>query len=191
MNNNNIGDCPMSPDFAIHYVCTYEEARKLSFANDRFWVSNCGCREGNKAGCKRSRLDLCLMFRGDISPSGTGKKEIRLTDVLAILEEAIDKRLVARPFRSETDMNVTDGICFCCDDCCGYFLDPTEKCDKGSQIESTDMNSCNFCGDCASICYFGARKMVGDELIVSRDRCYGCGLCVNSCSEKAISIVPR
>jgi ferredoxin len=181
----------MSTTFNIHYVCTHEEARKLTFAHDRFWVCNCGCREANKAGCKRSRTDLCLMFREDISSSGTGKKEIRLTDVLSIFEEAIDKKLVTRPFRSEIARNITDGICFCCDDCCGYFLDPAEKCDKGTRIESTDMDNCNFCGDCVTTCYFGARKMVDDELIVSRNKCYGCGLCADSCSEKAIMIVSR
>lgn len=181
----------MSQDYPIHYVSTHEEARKLAFAYDHFWVSNCGCREANKSGCKRSRMDICLMFRGDISGSGSGKKEIRLTDVLAILEDAIDKKLVTRPFRSDSDPNIIEGICFCCDDCCGYFLNRSEKCDKGIHIESTNMETCNFCGDCVPACYFGARKMVNDELVVSRDECYGCGLCADACQEDAISLIPR
>jgi ferredoxin len=175
----------------IHYVCTHEDARKLAFAHDRFWVSNCGCREGNKDGCKRSRIDVCLMFRGDIGSSGSGHKEIPLTEVVAILDEASEKKLVTRPFRSDKDKSVTEGICFCCDDCCGYFLNHEEKCDKGARIENTDMELCNLCGDCVTACYFGARKMADDKLLVSRDECYGCGMCVEACALEAIALEAR
>jgi len=41
---------------ALHYVCTHDEARRLIAAHDRFWVSNCGCRE-SRAACNRSRID--------------------------------------------------------------------------------------------------------------------------------------
>ena len=180
----------MSQDLSLHFVCTHEEARKIAFVHNRFWVSNCGCREG-RGRCSRSRMDLCLMFRDETACSGSGMKEITLTDVLGIFDEAADKKLVARPFRDEPDRTIVDGICFCCDDCCGYFLDRTEKCDKGTQIESTDMINCSFCGDCVPACYFGARKMVDDELVVARDECYGCGMCVQSCPEDAISMVMR
>ena len=33
----------MSDTIPIHYVCTHEDARKMAFGHDRFWVSNCGC----------------------------------------------------------------------------------------------------------------------------------------------------
>jgi Na+-translocating ferredoxin:NAD+ oxidoreductase subunit B len=181
----------MSQGVPIHYVSTHEEARKLAFAHDHFWVSNCGCREGNKAGCQRSRIDICLMFRNDIGASGTGIKEIPITEVVAIFDEAINKKLVTRPFRNDTDKNVSDGICFCCDDCCGYFMDKSEICDKGKLIESTEMELCNFCGECVAVCHFDGRKLVGDELVVTSSNCYGCGLCVESCPENAIRLVKR
>ncbi len=180
----------MSQDLSLHFVCTHHEARKIAFAHSQFWMSNCGCREG-RGKCSRSRMDVCLMFRAETACSGSGMKEITLTDVLAIFDEAADKKLVARPFRNEPDRSFVDGICFCCDDCCGYFLDCSEKCDKGTQIESTDMSRCNFCGDCVPACYFGARKMADDELVVNRDECYGCGMCIESCPGDAISMAVR
>jgi len=176
---------------AIHYVCTHEEARILAFQQHRFWVSNCGCREG-RGHCSRSRIDVCLMFRGDLQASGSGIKEIGLTDVLTLFDEVSEKHLVARPFRNETDKLVTDGICFCCDDCCGYFTNPEEnKCDKGCLIERTEMDLCNFCGDCIEACYFKARKLVDGELLLDRGNCYGCGLCAEICPEKCISLTVR
>lgn len=180
------------PDNAIpiHYVGTIDEAEQLCRAHDAFWVSNCGCREGNKQGCQRSRTDVCLMFSGDQGASGSGKRPITRPEVDAIIAEARSGKLVARPFRSD-DRTRTDGICFCCDDCCGYFLDPKEVCDKGARIERTDMNGCTHCGACADACHFGARGMKDGKLTVDRDKCYGCGLCVDACPVSCIEMGKR
>jgi ferredoxin len=175
---------------AMHYVCTHDEAKKLIDKHDRFWVSNCGCREG-RGFCARSRFDLCLMFYGDIDPSGSGMKEISADQVREILNEAEEKQLVSRPFRNGDDGERTDGICFCCDDCCGYFINKAERCDKGSQIEITNFADCTHCGICAEVCYFEARRMHKHELTVDRDKCYGCGLCVNICPEDCIEMIRR
>jgi ferredoxin len=178
-------------EIPIHYVCTHEQAREIAFSRNRFWVSNCGCRE-RRGHCGRSRTDICMIFRDDIGSSGSRMKEVTLTDVLAIFDEASQKRLVTRPYRNDQDRSLTDGLCFCCSDCCEYLLNPEENaCDKGISIETTDMELCNFCGDCVKACYFDARKMVDDELVVARDNCYGCGLCVDTCTEKAIAMIAR
>jgi len=178
-------------DFAIHYVCTHEEAHLLAFQHSRFWVSNCGCREG-RGRCDQSRLDVCLMFRGDIQASGSGIKEIGLTEVLALFEEAFQKRLVARPYRNKKDRNITDGICFCCGDCCEYFTNPDiNKCDKGSRIAYTDMEKCNFCGECIDACYFDGRSMRDGEIVLNDENCYGCGLCADACLEKCVTMIAR
>lgn len=181
----------MSQDYSVHYVCTHEEARKLASKHDRFWVSNCGCRE-SKGGCPHSRTDICMIFRGDIGASGSGQREISLTEVLAIFEEAAAKHLVARPYRNDTQKDITDGICFCCPGCCGYFAKPDEDiCDKGKHIQKTDMALCSFCCDCVPFCYFNARQMVDDVPVITEENCYGCGLCAEICSEKAVQLVTR
>jgi Pyruvate/2-oxoacid:ferredoxin oxidoreductase delta subunit len=176
---------------AFHYVCTRTEAWSVVQRHGRFWVSNCGCRE-QSTGCARSRVDVCLTFREDVEGSGgSGKHEVSLSEVRAIFREAEDKHLVTRPFRSDENPSVTDGICFCCDDCCGYFQDEDEVCDKGSMVERTDASRCTDCGTCVSVCYFGARGMVADCLEVDQSRCYGCGLCADVCSAPCIEMVAR
>jgi len=178
----------VNSELCMHYVCTHDKARQLVQAHQRFWVCNCGCRE-SQGGCARSRLDLCLMFTADDPGSGSGKREVTLAEVLAILDEADSRFLVARPWRSD-DRSTTIGICFCCDDCCGYFRDPDERCDKGELLAVTDLTACTHCGACVDVCYFGARAMSGDRLAVDPERCYGCGLCAGVCPESCIRMVP-
>jgi ferredoxin len=183
-------------DIPIHYVCTHEQARALIKRAERFWVSNCGCREGNPKGCQRSRSDICLFWSEHDSGSGSGKKVITRAEAEAIMKEAKDKWLVTRPFRNEARTD-TDGICFCCDDCCGYFQDRDEQgnlkysCDKGESIEQTAMDDCTHCGECEKVCYFGARKMQANKLVLDREQCYGCGLCVDVCAPVCIRLVKR
>lgn len=177
----------------MHYTCTYDEARNLVKNLKEFWVSNCGCREVHeKQGkkCARSRMDVCLMFQDFGSGSGSGFKKISLQEMEAIFRLAKEKKLVTRPFRTGQEMKETGGICFCCDDCCAYFLDPGSKSDKGMFIEKTDMDKCTHCGDCVEVCYFQARKMENEKLVIDKDKCYGCGLCVDVCPD-CIQMVKR
>jgi ferredoxin len=176
---------------AQHYVCTLDDARELVERATEYWVSNCGCRE-EKGGCGRSRMDVCLQFRGGTAASGTRMRQVTRREVEAILVEARTKMLVSRPFRDPAAPGEAEGICFCCDCCCGYFHEADEKCDKGSSIEQTDLDACTGCGECVSACYFGAREVMEAEgLAVNADLCYGCGLCVDACEAGLIRMVPR
>lgn len=180
----------MSKELSMHYVCTLAEARTFASEHKDFYVSNCGCRE-MKGKCEQSRHDVCLYFNKDTgSSSGGKKKQITRKQLEEIFVEAENKNLVPRPFRND-DRSGTDGICFCCNDCCAYFLDRSEKCDKGNLIESTDMNECTHCGICRDVCFFGARIIKNDELKIISKNCYGCGLCVNTCPEECIRMIKR
>lgn len=174
----------------MHYVCTHDQAGALIQAHEQFWVCNCGCREARHSGCSRSRLEVCLMFNPDDPGSGSGKRPASAVEAQEILSEARSKALVARPYRSEDRLR-TDGICFCCDDCCDYFLDPHEKCDPGERIAVTNADQCSLCGACLEVCYFDARKMENGDLQFKPDACYGCGLCVEVCPEECIEMSPR
>ena len=172
----------------MHYVCTREEARELLKDRDRFWVSNCGCRE-DRGRCERSRMDVCLCFTEEIGGSGSDLHEVSREFVEELFREAVEKHLVTRPFRNPPDLVEVGGICFCCDDCCGYFLDESSVCDRGVFVEKTDMGVCTGCGACVEVCYFGARATENDALLLRHDDCYGCGLCLDVCPTGCIELV--
>lgn len=176
--------------YPIHFVCSHNEAKDLIDSREAFFVSNCGCRE-RKGGCKQSRIDVCLGFDENFKGSGSNLHPITKADAYRILEEAEAKHLVSRPFRNEEDKNIIEGICFCCQCCCAYFAYPEEACDKGSQIEFTDRNSCKNCGLCIESCYFKARSIVKEKLEVNQEQCYGCGLCVEACPTGCIEMKKR
>lgn len=175
-------------DSAMHYVCTSEKALELVKKQRFFRVSNCGCRE-SKGNCGRSREDVCLIFNSEDPGSGSGLRDIGLKEVMDLLAEARENHLVARPFRNQS-RDGTDGICFCCDCCCGYFLNPEEVCDKGEMISETEFERCTHCGLCEDICFFKART-VADGLKVDLEKCYGCGNCLAVCPEDCIRMVGR
>jgi Pyruvate/2-oxoacid:ferredoxin oxidoreductase delta subunit len=174
---------------SMHYVCTHDEAKELAKGIKKPWVSNCGCRERN-GKCKQSRMDVCVAFYSPDVLSGSNAHTIDQKELNKIFKEAEDKKLVTRPFRSD-DRKTTDGLCFCCNDCCSYFADREEVCDKGAFIEKTDMKTCTDCGICEDACFFGARIMNDGKLEIISDECYGCGLCVDVCPEECIVMKKR
>jgi len=179
----------------MHFVSTREEAHEMAKDHQNYWVSNCGCREGMQeergTPCARSRMDVCLFWAPWESGSGSGKWERTPEQVEELFKLAKEARLVTRPFRNDTDPNSVDGICFCCDDCCGYFGEDAYAYDKGKMIESTDMDNCTQCGECEPACYFGARKMVDGTLEVDKEKCAGCGLCRDVCPTDCIEMAAR
>jgi Pyruvate/2-oxoacid:ferredoxin oxidoreductase delta subunit len=177
------------PAMPMHFVSTHTEARTLIDDHERFWVSNCGCREA-RGGCARSRVDVCLIFVEQDGGSGSYRRAITRVEAEAVLRTAGDRHLVARPFR-DVHTGACEGICFCCDDCCGYFRDPAEACDKGAFIESTHLDTCTHCGDCVALCYFHARVLKENRLELTRESCYGCGLCADGCPMDCVALVPR
>jgi hypothetical protein len=165
---------------ALHYVCTWDEAAELLATHEAFWVSPCGCRESH-GGCIRSRHDVCLQFHPRTAADPTGIRPISREEAEGILQEARAIPLVTRPFRGWEDRTVTEGICFCCDDCCGYFRNREERCDRGRFVQSTRRRECNDCGECVEVCLFGARAMTAGRLDLTNEDCYGCGLYVSHC----------
>ena len=167
----------------LHYVCTRAEAAGLIASAEEFFIGDCGCRK-DRGRCDRSRMDVCLEFKAQTAAEGSGRRRSSRAEAGELLRIAEENRLVTRPFRDDATRTATEGICFCCDCCCGYFNagDGGEfTCEKGRFIERTEMDSCTHCGACVEVCYFKARGLKDGLLEVDRDRCFGCGLCVNAC----------
>lgn len=170
-----------------HEVWTMEELIAVVPKQDKYWLSNCGCREEKGKKCKKG-LHTCLGFEPGFTSTKSGLTEASRKDVDKLLAFAKEKKLVARPWVSEDGK--VKASCFCCD-CCCYYITTGEGNVPGKSIEKTDMDSCTQCGACVEECHFHARAMKTGKLVVDRKKCVGCGLCVSVCPAEAIQMVKR
>jgi len=86
-------------------------------------------------------------------------------------------------------------ICNCCPCCCvvmnKFIKVGSPQMIKSDFIATTDYDKCINCGDCTNWCYFGARKLKNNTLAFEPIRCFGCGICVSKCLEKAIILFKK
>jgi ferredoxin len=136
-------------------------------------------------------MDVCLSFREDTPANRSGMREVETGEVLSLISEARERGLVTRPYSLTGGDGETIGICFCCDDCCVFFTGKGDKPARGIFIESTVEGCCSSCGMCERACNFGARIMDEGELVIVRYRCYGCGVCADTCPTECIEMVSR
>lgn len=176
----------------IHFVYTPDEARIIIEGERNFFISNCGCRENKDNTCIHKKTDVCLQFTPGPSSGSAPLREATISEAKEILKFALEKHLVCRPFRSLENRSITEGICFCCQDCCDYFINPLDNiCASGAYIERTQINNCSLCDLCIEVCYFNVRKFNEGKLIIANEDCAGCGLCELVCPTKCINMVPR
>ena len=125
-----------------------------------------------RAGC-RSRTDVCLGFVQEANSGGGNLRPAKVADALEVLAEAGRHHLVTRPFADRAGKVM--GICVCCDCHCAYFRDPAlvGTCAPGRLVAVSDEATCDGCGVCVPVCYFGARSKEG--ALVDPARCAGCG----------------
>ncbi|NHI92626.1 MAG: hypothetical protein EAX96_08990 [Candidatus Lokiarchaeota archaeon] len=65
---------------------------------------------------------------------------------------------------------------------------------KSSKIAVVNAEKCKGiedCGKCLTRCQFNAREARDNKGAVIEEICYGCGLCANSCPEKATTMIAR
>ena len=61
----------------------------------------------------------------------------------------------------------------------------------GPDIVALDRERCTGCGMCVERCHFGANRLVNGFSEVDLAKCYGCGLCVSTCTGEARRMVKR
>lgn len=75
-----------------------------------------------------------------------------------------------------------------------FSFDGTKSCDSVNRIAGGD-KSCEYAclgyGDCVLKCSFDAITIKDGIANINRNKCTGCGVCVNSCPKKVISLKPE
>jgi len=172
----------------------------VSRATDIFVLDECICRA--KFDCKNHPRDIgCMALgRGTRRMHPSHGRFITKEAAAAHIERAAKAGLVANFAHTWIDpvaFGLTQFdhlmfICFCDDCCCLYRthmtkrgpnLDKAYKRLPGISIE-VKKERCTGCGICVERCFAGERKII-DGVVTIGPGCKGCGRCVEICPEEA------
>jgi H+/Na+-translocating ferredoxin:NAD+ oxidoreductase subunit B len=171
-----------------HHISTFDEVTMLlQQAEAPFSVL------GGEPCKVTKRKETCLAtgsMAQAVLRNGIGR-EITLGESLSILDENQKQGLVLQPSNTER----AEFICSCCGCCCG-MLSMHKSLPKPADFWASnyyavaETDACNGCGNCEKRCQVGAARVSEQKQKTSVDlnRCIGCGLCIPTCPQKAISL---
>jgi ferredoxin len=183
---------------AQHHISTFDEVTMLlQLAEGPFAIFECICRKKTAFGgntCKVTKRTETCFATGSMAQaalrSGFGR-EINLQESLSILDENQKEGLVLQPSNTEK----AEFICSCCGCCCGMLsmhkgLPKPVDFWASNYYAVTETDACNGCGNCEKRCQVGAAKVseLKKKSSVDLNRCIGCGLCIPTCPQKAMSL---
>ena len=179
-------------------VVTLEDAFKVIELADHHVLFECACRHliGDKSE------HICINFgpMRDLIKTGNPNEKIIEVDTYEtkkILQECHDKGYFHEVYFAKAPFPVT--LCNCDRKYCialkdRFIYNFKSALYKGHEVARINPDKCK-CGEnlCMSRCQFGAMyvDITEDKVVVDPIKCFGCGLCIDACPNKAISMVDR
>lgn len=200
----NVGSTTELGSWIHHTIMPLKEVEKIIDAATDIVLLPCDCRRLGQ-NCKKP-TETCLWMGEDalrILDRGHGK---RLTPVEA--KEIIlmaDRKGLVHTVQDEWQTKGRYSVCNCCSCDCYVLTTAMKMMSKGfwprmTHVASLRAESCQLCGACVARCQFeaffhdGSKKKVNGKWkkIVKFDskKCWGCGLCANTCPNEAIMMIP-
>jgi len=178
----------------LEQVIPFERARDIIFKNpDHIAVIDCPCRKGMESPCLP--LDVCLIvgepfvrFVLDHNPDSS--RAITSAEAQQILEQESQRGHVSHAFFKDAILNRFYAICNCCSCCCGAMKahrNGTPMIISSGYVCNVSEEKCIVCGVCVNTCQFKALSING-HLNCDIELCMGCGVCVEHCTQKALSL---
>lgn len=181
-------------------------SQNLENSTARMAVTKCVCQTALKQYCKPEKKDMALLYIADMY---TTMKHTGIEEKFDIIETAEEAKAMVRYFDECGLMhNVfychgsgkwTFVMCNCDDKICvpfrSYMAGRTEEMSAGPEVVEYDQTKCqgaDKCGACLKRCILQATT-VDDEgnIVIDKDKCLGCGLCVSTCQGCARTMVER
>lgn len=184
-------------------VMLLSEVEEMINAASEIVVQPCDCRKLGE-NCKRP-VETCIWLDEGAHQSlerGHGRKLTR-EEAIKLIRRADNKGLM-HTADSEWRERGLHAICNCCACDCYPFRAAQELGTKGvwpksHYVAQYHAEPCNQCGACVKRCHFEA--FYHDDSIIEIDgkskkgvafdpeKCWGCGLCANSCPQDAIEMI--
>ena len=192
---------PATPSFdpESHAVFPFEMMEELIKKVRKIALVHCPCRTTalllNKKQCHHS-LENCIKYdelAEYLIEKGIGK-EITKQETLDIIQKSEEAGLVHMVDNAREGIKHTCNCCGCCCWSVGTIRRkkiPRDVLMATYFLRETDRQRCTGCGGCVDICPVHVIHMVGDFPVVDQDWCIGCGVCAVPCSFGAVKLVRR
>lgn len=177
-------------------VLDYERAAAVIRAAGGGALSMCFCRhqaEHRGTACAAPVADVCT----SLGPAAEWlvrrgfARPAGAEEMLAVLDRTEALGLV---HLADNVQNNPAFICHCCGCCCGALRSINEQgvaaVHPSNFLAAVDAAMCTGCGLCVDKCHVRAVSVDG-AAAVDAGRCLGCGVCVKACPAGAISLVRR
>ncbi len=148
-------------------------------------------KNGRGKDCPAPETAMCMQtdgFANAVVNRGVGETITR-DEALKRIGDAEDAGLV---HMARNNVKKDMFMCNCCSCCCvglTYINQFGFAAAARSRFQvKHDPDVCSVCGECEDRCQFHAISVDG-EVSVNMDKCYGCGNCVITCPEEALTLV--
>lgn len=158
-------------------------------------VEPCNCKR-LKNNCSKAR-EICFVFneeaRGKSLKNG---KELTKEEAKDMIKKA-DKEGLIHSVNADWREKGPKAMCNCCTCCCyvrrlAWVEDTREYWPVREYIAFRDEGLCINCGKCVERCLYGAYdKDEEGNVVYNEKKCWGCGLCKNTCPSEAIKMIKR
>ncbi|EGW37875.1 4Fe-4S binding protein [Desulfosporosinus sp. OT] len=177
-----------------------ENLEELFNSVSKIRVVPCNCRK--VAGHCGRPTETCLSFDDSITDRTQGR-ELTKDEALELVKVAHKKGLMHQ-VNSDWRTSGATYMCNCCSCCCYPTRLAQEKGSKGvfpviQYVALQDEVKCTHCGACTKRCNFSAffkgesdvevNSQVRRKVEFDPEKCWGCGLCVDACPNKAIMMI--
>ncbi len=184
-------------------IHVYDDARKIIEAGKSFRLLPCVCRHQKKSigePCEQGHsveegcIGISYIENVDEQYLPPMARVATKEEALAHLERAAKAGLVHQSYNVEANNHF---ICNCCSCCCGIIRGTKEfnapyMLTRSNYLALIDVDLCSACGTCADErCQFDAIGEDESLYEANPELCTGCGVCVASCDEAAITLVSR
>lgn len=144
--------------------------------------------------------DITLFYGADIyKDMPMGHKEVNAEEAKEICRQMHERGHVHNAFYLFGKRSGLFVLCNCDKDLCQVVhgtrvMGPGLTDEKGPEVTKRDESKClgpEQCGMCVKRCPFGANKIVNGKVVFNRDKCMGCGVCIETCKGCARELEER
>jgi electron transport complex protein RnfB len=185
---------PVRGSVKSEWILPYDDIRSMFDKAKSFRVNDCICRvQQDKLNRRRCDFPVrnCLTFSPVERPRRPN--DITKEEAIALLDEAEEVGLVHCVSNAIQDVFY---VCNCCGCCCGILRGITdwgieESVARANYYAGVDTDECTGCGICVERCQVKAITLEQGIAAVAREKCIGCGLCVSGCTATAVKLEYR